>query len=569
VVHRRLVHWLRYRRAFATALAQALGQPIDVVEAQLKPANPRHGDFSFSTFSLGPAPTLAAELAAQLRVDGLELSAAGPYINARICPMPFTAEVLETIRQHGSTYGRGTSGVGRTVVIDSSSPNIAKPIAFHHIRSTAIGHALANLYRSQGWRVEGVNYLGDWGKQFGLVAVGFAEWGDSARANDVAHLVEVYVKANERAKADPAFDERARAFFHRMEQGDAEALTTWRTFREASLEDFKRVYARLGITFEHYEGESRYHGAMEPVIEEVRRTIGTRVSDGALVVDLPTEEGEPPVLLKKNDGATLYATRDLAAAIDRFERFHFDRALYVVAADQALHFRQVFAVLAAMGKPWAARCVHVAFGRVKGMSTRLGKVTLLYEVLDEAQARAAEAVNQNLAKGRLHSADPSGLAEQIGLGAVLFADLKNRRANDYEFDWDQALALEGHTSVYLQYAHARACKVLQEADEQAPFDAARLVLDEEQVVVRALAKFPLVTHEATEANEPSLVARALLELAAAFNAWYGLGNHQPRHRILVEGDRALEAARLALTTAVRDTLRHGLALLGITAPSQM
>ncbi len=568
------MHWLRYRRAFASGLAEALGETVDSVDAQLKPASPRHGDFSFSTFALAaarqrPAATLSAELAARVVAEGLEVSATGPFVNARIRPMPFTAEVLETLRAEGRAYGRGTSGAGRTVVIDYSAPNIAKPIAFHHIRSTALGHALANLYRAQGWRVEALNYLGDWGKQFGLVAVGFAEWGDPARAHEVGHLVEVYVKANERAAHDPAFDERARAFFLRMEAGDAEALALWKRFRDTSLEDFKQVYARLGITFEHYEGESRYHGAMEPVIDEIHRTVGTRRSEGALVVDLPAVEGEPPVLLKKNDGATLYATRDLAAAIDRFERFHFDRALYVVGAAQALHFRQVFSVLAAMGKPWASRCVHVGFGRVQGMSTRRGTATLLQDVLDEARARAAEVVNRNLADGRMHTADPMGLAEQIGVGAVLFADLKNRRVTDYEFDWKQALALEGHTGAYVQYAHARACKVVREAGPLAELDAARLVLDEEQAVVRELAKFPLATLEATELNEPSVVARALLELAAAFSRWYGLGNHQPAHRILCEGDAPLKAARVALTEAVRDTLHHGLALLGIAAPAQM
>ncbi len=524
-----------------------------------------------------------------MQAAGLEVSDAAGYVNARILPQPFTREVVDAVRAAGDRWGHGVSGKGKTVVIDYSSPNIAKAIAYHHIRSTAIGHAIANLHRAQGWKVEGIDYLGDWGKQFGLVAVGFQEYGDPKRKAEVGHLIDVYVKANERAEKDPAFDERARAFFRKMEDGDAEALAFWKECRETSLRDFEQVYGRLDIHFEHYEGESRYQGKMEAVIDEIARTVGTAESQGALIVKMDYAEGEPPVLLKKNDGSTLYATRDLAAAIDRYERFKFDRSLYVVAADQSLHFKQFFRVLKAMGRPWADRLQHVPFGRVHGMSTRKGTLHLLSDVLDEAHDKAMEKVKANLAEGRMHTDEPEALAEAIGVAAIVFGDLKNRRVTDYEFSWDDVLSFEGHSGPYLQYAHARTCSVLlkglgeenaalvhrriaslnQGLESLKHYDATLLALPEEQALVRELARFPEVALDACEQFEPSHVARWLLDLAAEFSRWYTLGNQDKSKRVLLEGDEALKAARLALTDAVRCALASGLHLLGLRTPERM
>jgi arginyl-tRNA synthetase len=565
----------RLLEAFASALATATGQAVEGIRAQVKPAEPEHGDLAFTTFPLAKVlrkapPAIAAELARNLVVPGMEVSAAGPYLNARFQDAPFTEQLLEEVRRTGVGYASTEVGAGKTVVIDYSSPNIAKPIGFHHIRTTLIGHSLANLYRSQGWRVEGINYLGDWGKQFGLVAVGLREYGDPARQADMAHLVEVYVRANARAEADPAFDEQARAFFRRMEDGDPEALALWKELREGSLRGFLPIYERLGIRFEHIDGESRYQGRMEAVIEEIARTVGVRQSEGALVVDLPYAEGEPPVLLKKADGSTLYATRDLAAAEDRWERFHFDRALYVVARDQALHFAQVFRVLKAMGKPWADRCIHVAFGRIAGMATRAGKVVLLSDVLDEARARALEKVRENQAAGRIHTDDAERLAEQVGLGAVVFGDLKNRRNTDYTFDWDEVLEFDGHTGPYLQYAHARACNLLKRGGgAPGSHDPGRLSLPEEQQLLRGLALFPGQVRAAVEQDEPSFVARHLLEVSARFSRWYTLGNQDRDKRVIHDEDPGLTAARLALADAVRIVLATGLQLLGMATPESM
>jgi len=561
--------------AFASALAGALGQPAETIRAQVKPAEPEHGDLAFPTFPLAKQlrtapPKIAAELAGKLSVPGLQVSAAGPYVNARFEPPAFATRLLAEVRGAGVGYGSTASGRGRTVVIDYSSPNIAKPIGFHHLRTTLLGHAIANLYRSQGWRVEGINYLGDWGKQFGLVAVGLREYGDPARRGEMAHLVDVYVKANARAETDPAFDEEARAFFRKMERGDPEARALWSELRETSLRGFLPIYQRLGIRFEHIDGESLYEGRMERVIEEVASTVGVKESEGALVVDLPYAEGEPPILLRKADGSTLYATRDLAAAEDRWERFHFDRALYVVARDQSLHFAQVFRVLKAMGKPWADRCVHVSFGRILGMSTRAGKVVLLQDVLDEARARALEKVRESAASGRIHTEDPELLAEQVGVGAVIFGDLKNRRNTDYTFDWDEVLEFDGHTGPYLQYAHARACNLLKRGGgAPAAADAGLLALPEEQQLARTLARFPVQVRAAVEQDEPSFVARHLIDVAVEFSRWYTLGNQDRERRVVHETDGGLRSARLALADAVRIVLATGLELLGIAAPESM
>ncbi|MBM4380918.1 MAG: arginine--tRNA ligase [Deltaproteobacteria bacterium] len=566
-----------YRAAFVAALAQSLSLPVTEVDPQVKPAEPAHGDFTFPTFPLARAqkkapPAIAQGLAAQTKVEGLQVVAAGPYVNARLLPQPFTGQVLAQVRAQGPRYGGSDAGRGRAVAIDYSSPNIAKPIGFHHIRTTFLGHAIANLYRANGWRVEGINYLGDWGKQFGLVAVGFQEYGDPGRRKEMGHLVEVYVRANKRAGEEPAFDARARDFFRQMEAGDPQALGLWREFRDTSLDGFKKVYERLGIHFEHYDGESLYQEQMDAVIDEVSRTVGVKVSDGALVVDMPPKDNEPPVLLKKSDGSTLYATRDLAAAKDRYERFHFDLSLYVVAQDQALHFRQVFEVLERMGLPWAKRLVHVNFGRIHGMSTRKGQVVMLTDVLDEARARALEKVQANLAAGKMETADPEKLAEQIGLGAIVFGDLKNRRTTDYTFDWDEVLEFDGHTGPYLQYAHARACNILRKGGgAPSGWDAGLLVLPEEQALVREVARLPGAVQAALAENEPSVVARLLLDVAAAFSRWYTLGNQDRDKRVLVEGEAHADvrAARLALVDAVRNTLSSGLALLGISAPENM
>lgn len=650
-----------FRQELARAVQEALGLPqadLAGIEAQIRVPERAHGDLSLACFELARSQktnpkALAEQLAERLPAgDSWErVAAAGPYLNVFVVPARLAASVISAARR--PDYGDSQDGAGRTVVIDFSSPNIAKPLAFHHIRSTVIGAAIGRLHRSQGWRVVGINYLGDWGKQFGLLATGFQRYGDPAKRGDAKHLIEVYVKANQdadveglRAKLnapkelralvtelettraseqsatddkekkklekktkqlerrlralrglpedrDPlsglvdfiqqlgeaaeaahaalpaaeARDQEARLFFKKLEDKDPAALAEWREFRETSIAEFQRVYQRMGIEFSSIEGESFYTDVLAQTVARVSERPGTERDGGALIAKVEPKPGEPPILLETKDGTTLYITRDVAAAIDRHERFGFDRALYVVAQDQALHFSQLFRLLEAMGFDFAQHMKHVAFGRVHGMSTRRGSVVFLDEVLDESVSKAREIC---LASDRIDRAHLEETVEAIGVGAVVFGDLKNLRASDYTFKWEEVLNFEGFTGPYVQFSHARACSILEKGGgAPATADLSRLTLAEERELVLALAAFPEAVKDACESFEPSYVTRALLELAQKTASYFTAGNRDREKRILVEADDALRAARLQLVDAVRATLAKGLGLLGVAAPRSM
>ncbi len=638
-----------FRRALVAAAAHALGLPADdlaQLESQLRVPEAGRGDLALPCFQLATRvkvapPEAAKKVAAALAIDAAyeKVEAVGPYVNVFLASAPLAKAIVPAAREAG--FGTDDDGAGKTVVIDFSSPNIAKPLAFHHIRSTVIGAAVSRLHVARGYRVVGINYIGDWGKQFGLLATGFKRLGDPARRADAKHLVEVYVRANKEAdteslraqmrapeetkklaqelaeargelakEADPkakkklegkvkglekkvpqgdlaaalavleekakaaaaelpsveARDQEARLYFRRMEQGDAEALAEWSEFRATSIAEFTRIYARMGIEFFAFEGESKYTGVLEAAIEQVTEKPGTKISDGALIVDMPYEPGEPPVLLKTRDGTTLYMTRDIAAALDRHARFDFARSLYVIAQDQALHVSQLKKTLAAMGLAWSNKMTHVAFGRVHGMSTRRGNVVFLDEVLDEAVAKAREIceTSESLDRSRLDET-----VEAIGVGAVVFGDLKNLRASDYTFKLEDVINFDGLTGPYVQYTHARLASIVRKAGglpESA--DVALLTLAEERAVMLALARFPDAVAEACDAFEPSLVTRCLLDLAQATSHFLTAGNQDRAKRVLVE-DAALRGARLLLVDAARATLAKGLALLGVRAPDAM
>jgi arginyl-tRNA synthetase len=640
-----------FRRALVSAAASALGladADLSALESQLRVPEAGRGDLALPAFELArrvkeAPPEAAKKIAAGLAGDArwAKVEAVGPYVNVTVSAAPLAEAVVSAARAPG--YGTdAAAGTGKCVVIDFSSPNIAKPLAFHHIRSTVIGAAIGRLHAARGWRVVGINYLGDWGKQFGLLATGFKRFGDPRHRGDAKHLVEVYVRANKEAdveslraavrapeemralakelaqaredgvkEADPkakkkiesriktlekrvptaeldtrlaeledrakgaeaqipeadARDREARLYLKRMEDGDAEALAEWKEFRETSVADFLRVYERMGIEFFDIEGESRYTPVLEATVEKIAKKPGVRESDGALVVDMKYEPGEPPVLLKTKDGTTLYMTRDVAAAIDRNERFAFDRSLYVVAQDQALHFAQLKKTLLAMGLAWSDKMTHVAFGRVHGMSTRRGNVIFLDEVLDEAVYKAREICekSESLDKDRLNDT-----VEAIGVGAVVFGDLRNLRASDYTFKLEDVINFDGLTGPYVQYTHARLASIVRKAGGVPPekADLARLVLDEERSVMLALARLPDAVAEATDAFEPSILTRAVLELSQATSHYLTSGNQDRTKRILVE-DEAVRGARLHLVDAVRAALATGLEILGVRAPDAM
>jgi arginyl-tRNA synthetase len=629
-----------FRRALAEGALSALGLEGPGLEAQIRVPEAGRGDLALPCFDLARRAKLAPPEAAKKVAEALakdarwqKVEAVGPYVNVVLALAPLTEAVVPAARAPG--YGTDDAGAGQNVVIDFSSPNIAKPLAFHHIRSTVIGAAVGRLHAARGWTVVGVNYLGDWGKQFGLLATGFKRFGDPARRGNAKHLVEVYVRANKEADVEglraqirapdearaamkelevaraalaaadekgkkkaearvkslekrttlsldaledkaraaqaalpeaEARDREARLYLKKMEEGDPASLAEWREFRETSIKDFEKVYARMGVSFHGYEGESRYTPVLEETVRRVAEKPGVKESDGALIVDMKYDAGEPPVLLKTKDGTTLYMTRDIAAAMDRHARFEFGRSLYVIAQDQALHVAQLKKTLEAMGFDWAKKMTHVAFGRVHGMSTRAGNIVFLDEVLDEAVAKAREICAQS------DALDPARLdetVEAIGVGAVVFGDLRNLRMTDYTFKLEEVINFEGLTGPYVQYTHARLASIARKAGgvpEAA--DLSKLVLDEERAVMLALARFPDAIAEACDAFEPSILTRAVLDLAQATSHYLTSGNQDRKKRVIVE-DRELQGARLHLVDAVQRALATGLQILGLRAPDAM
>jgi arginyl-tRNA synthetase len=474
----------------------------------------------------------------------------------------------------GALRGRlvpGELGTGKTICIDYGSPNISKHLAYHHIRGTTIGHALAQTFRALGYRVVGINFLGDWGTTHGMLLAAWARWGP-VEPLDVTALNALYVRFNAAMKEDPALEQDGRAWFKRLEAGDPEARALWQRFRDVSWAEFQGVYDILGIEYDEVRGESAYEPDLPPLLERLAAQGLTSESQGALVVELPDEK--TPILLRTRDGTTLYATRDVAAAEYRWASFHFTRSLYVVDRGQALHFRQLFKLLGRMGHAWAGRCEHVQYGLVKinnqRSASRLGNVVLMRDVFTIAE---------NLVKGVIAEHNPemppaqvAEVARQVGIGAIVFANLAPQRDKDVDFDIDHAVSLEGDSGPYLQYSHARCASVARKAGGAVTgldgVDLGRLAQDAEWAVARRLLDFPDAVVRAAEACEPHVIAHYLLGLAADFSRWYTLGNGDASLRILCE-DTVTRQARLALAAAVQATLRDGLGMLGIAAPDEM
>lgn len=559
-------------QAIAADLARLLNRSVAEVAALLEqPADPSHGDMALPCFKLAkelkqPPPKIAADLAARLSGGERPYSAIamGPFLNFRIRPALVMQHVLDEVFSRRERYGTSELGAGKTIVMDYSAPNIAKPFHVGHLRSTIIGNSIRRLHEALGYRVVGINYLGDWGKQFGLLVHAFRKWGDEAELekNPIAHLVELYVRANREAESDPSIHEEARRIFAGMEAGQEEALALWRHFRELTIEEAQRVYARLGVSFDDYSGESRYQGKMEPVVGELKAKGLLTVSQGAEVVDL-SADGLNVALIRKSDGATLYLTRDLAAARDRWERYCFEKMFYVVAADQTLHFRQLFRILELLGHEWAGRCRHVEFGRVHGMSTRKGQAVFLDDLLNEGKARAYERMQANPEKFA-EVEDPEATADAIGISAIVFADLCNRRIKNYDFDWDRFLSFEGRTGVYLQNAHARVAGIIRKSGVELAERVDVSLLSEPEMVelARLLLQYPEQVRRAAEACEPSVIANYLLDAAGAL--------HKAYHEHRVKGERAaLAEARLRLFWSAQVVLASGMRLLGMTPLERM
>ncbi len=536
-----------------------------------------------------PPPKLAAELAAAINEAGLASAvAAGPFLNLTFPAAQVAKALVPALLADPAASLRSRSGAGRAVCIDFSSPNIAKHLAFHHIRSTMIGNSLARLYAAAGWKVHRINFLGDWGTAFGRLISGWKREGLTlaqlaAAPDQVTFLNELYVRASQAAKGDAALEEDARRWSKALEDGDAEARQLWQIFKDASLAEFKRVYSLLGVDFDSWKGEAHYEDKMAPVLAELEAKGLTTVDQGATVVDLAAhglKQFKKPMLLKRADGGTLYATRDLAACDDRFAEYAFDRSLYVVDLGQSLHFQEWFACAKLLGRPYADRLRHVGFGVLlvwndepgEGLEpgwakgrTRGGKVMMLREVLEEGVQRADAIVREKNAE--LPEAERLAVARAVGVGAVVFNDLKNARTNDVKFKFEEALRFDGETGPYLQYAHARLCSI-ERKSAGVQGDPALLQRDDEKAVLLAIARLQGQLDRAVDGDDPSIVAQALLALAAAVSSWLTAGNRDPSAKVLCD-DAAVAAARLSLVKAARGALGEGLHLLGLTPPERM
>ena len=570
----------RYAQLFAERLAPAAGLPAAEVAAQIAgPPRPELGQLAFGCFPLSKtlrkAPAaIAAELAGKVQVGGVlrAVTADGPYVNAQLDGAVVAREVLERVLSAGERFGTLDLGRGGAVPVDFSSPNIAKPFAIHHLRSTVIGHALVGMLSAAGYRPIGINHLGDWGTQFGQLLAVWDQRGDEARLQreGIHYLLELYVEFNRQKDADPKLQDVARAKFKALEDGEPEARRLWKLFRDVSLAEFQRVYQLLGIRFDDVRGESFFEDRMDAVLEELQRKGLLKESEEATVVDLEAY-GLGAALLRKRDGTTLYLTRDLAAADYRHATYDFVRALYVVGGAQSLHFAQMIKVLELLGRPWAPRVEHVPFGLMRfkdrKMATRTGDVVLLEEVLNRAVALARETIERGaVEKGRGRPADIDTLAHKIGVGAVVFNDLKNRRVRDVVFDWDEVLSFEGETGPYLQYTAARIASMGDKHGRPvtAAVDPRLLDATEELGLLLAVDALPDSLEEGVAQAEPSLVADRLLDIAARFSKLYA----RKDWKVLSE-DQPLTDARMALAAATRQALVNGLSWLGIDVPERM
>jgi arginine--tRNA ligase len=536
------------------------------------PPNKEMGDYAFPCFKLAKifrkAPNAIAEdLAGKIQPtdDINKIINLGGYVNFFVNRESLAKKVINQVLTEKENYGKSEFGKGKTVVVEFSSPNIAKPFHIGHVRTTVIGNALSKIYASQGYHVEKLNHLGDYGTQFGKLIVAYKLWGDKqAVENDpIKELLKLYIRFHDEAETKPEMEDEAREWFTKLENGDEEAKELWQWFRDESLKEFSRVYKLLDIDFDSYVGESFYSDKMPAVIKELKEKKLLEESDGAMIVNLEDSK-LPPALIQKRDGSTLYLTRDLASAFYRKKLYDFDKSIYVVGSQQELHFKQCFEIIKRMGYEWYKDMIHVQFGMVAleegTMSTRKGRVVFLEDVLNQAIDRTRQIIDEKNPEAE----NIDEVAKAVGVGAVVFQELSNSRIKDYTFSWDRTLSFEGETGPYVQYTHARCCAVLRKADQPVSADINYELLSDQDAadVLSVLENFNKSLMTAMKKNEPHIVTRFVLDLAQAFNKFY---HNSP---ILVD-DADLRAARLALVEATRQTIENALKILGMKAPQKM
>jgi len=569
----------RVKNEIAGLLSEASSLPREQIEGLLEfPPEPEMGDLAFPCFNLAPQwKQNPAKIAEQLlekvktrpgrywsRVENR-----GPYLNFFLDYTILAGELFKEITSRSYVSQWCNRGDGAAVVIDYSAPNIAKPFGIGHLRSTVIGNALYRIYQATGFNPVGINHLGDWGTQFGKLIAAYQWWGNprEMEKKPVDHAYDLYVRFHQEAKEDESLEDAGRLWFRKLEEGEPEAVELWEKFCDYSLQEFKRIYRMLGIHFDAYQGESFYNQYLEKVVQEALEKGVARESQEAIVVDLENYD-LPVCILRKKDGGTLYVTRDLAAAIYRYQQYRFDRMLYVVGSEQSLHFQQLFKVLELMGYEWANRCNHVPFGLIRfkdgKMSSREGKIILLKEVIEKSISLAYQVVEEK--NPQLENKEE--VARAVGIGAIKFGDLYNDRIKDIDFEWEKVLDFSGETAPYVQYAHARVCSILRKAKASGiEYNQGVDLLyswekEEERSLLKQLSLMPDRILKSQDQHKPSLLARYLIDVARDFNRFY-------HHCQVLGAEDKVCRARLEVIKATRMVLQEGLELLGIEAPEEM
>lgn len=567
---------INYREEIAKILDEIIEglSKEEIFEMLEIPANEDMGDFALPCFKLAKVmrkapPLIAKGIAEKLSEHKMfeKVEQVNAYVNMFLSKEDLLSHVVGEIIEEGGDFANSDEGHGKTVIVEFSSPNIAKPFHIGHIRSTVIGNSINLIYKALGYDVVRINHLGDYGTQFGKMIVAYRHWGneEEVKAQPIQTLLHYYTKFHEEAENDPSLDDEARATFTKLEHGEEEEVKLWQWFRDESLKEFNRVYNMLGIEFDSYKGESFYSDKMPRFVEMLKDKGLLEESQGANIVNLE-DKGLGVALITKSDGSTLYITRDIAAAVYRKETYDFYKNIYVVASQQNLHFQQWIQIIEMLGYEWARSCVHVPFGLVSledgTMSTREGRVVFLEDVLNKSIEKTKEIIMEKNPEGL----DIDKISKDVGIGAVIFQELSNNRIKDYVFNWDKVLNFDGETGPYVQYTHARACSLLRRGEAYDDYfvdvDYSKLTGDAAFRLAKLLYQFPDIVKDAGAKYEPSIVTRHVVNIAQAFNRFY----HD--EHILVD-DEAEKKAKLALVYATKESIAKGLSLLGIVAPEKM
>lgn len=566
---------------FKENIAQKISEVTNIEKEELKtyieiPPNSDLGDYAFPCFKLAKSlrkapPVIASEIKEAIKLDDgsiEKIEIVGGYLNIYINKASLAETVLKEVAQKQEKYGSSNIGMGKNVVIDYSAPNIAKPFHIGHLRSTVIGGALYKIYNFLGYNSVGINYLGDWGLQFGKVMAGYDMWKDEYdfSQSEIQAILKIYVRFCQEEKEKPELTELAREYFKRLEDGEEKEVETWKWIRRISLENYQKTYNLLNSKFDSYNGESYYNDKMDAVVDELREKGLLKESEGAQVVDL-SEYDMPPCIIITSAGTTIYATRDLASLKDRINKYDFDKAIYVVGNEQRLHFKQVFKVLELMGYPeYAKKCEHVPFGLVvdkdgEKIGSRKGNSVFLEDILKEAIQKVEKIIDEK----NPGLEDKEEVARKVGVGAIIFNDLSNSRIKDEIFDWDMLLNFQGETGPYIQYIYVRTRSLLEKAGyipDLENINFSKLQEKEAVETLKLLYRFNEFVTLAADKNEPSIISRYLIDVAQNFSTFYN------EHKIITE-DKTVQDARLALTYAVGTVLKSGVTLLGMEMPNKM